>query len=131
MRTLFASPWATQTKSKNKISNSQHISSDPANSLLSSKLYCEEFKKRKFVSIEEGLKKLKDYNVAGEDNLIYATANGLPAWHTLNLRANYKVNKNIDLQIAIENIADKNYRVFGSGISASGRNVLFAIKGNF
>jgi hypothetical protein len=33
--------------------------------------------------------------------------------------------------MAIENIADKNYRVFGSGISASGRNVLFAIKGNF
>ena len=48
-------------KPKNKTSNSQHISSDPANSLLSSKLYCEEFKKRKFVSIEEGLKKLKDY----------------------------------------------------------------------
>jgi hypothetical protein len=33
--------------------------------------------------------------------------------------------------MAIENIADKNYRVFGSGISASGRNVLIAIKGNF
>jgi hemoglobin/transferrin/lactoferrin receptor protein len=84
-----------------------------------------------FYTLFNGAKKLKDYNVAGEDNLIYATANGLPAWHTLNLRANYKVNKNIDLQMAIENIADKNYRVFGSGISASGRNVLFAIKGNF
>ncbi len=84
-----------------------------------------------FYTLYNGAKKLKDYNITGEDNLIYATANGLPAWHTLNLRANYKVNKNIDLQIAIENIADKNYRVFGSGISASGRNVLFAIKGNF
>jgi len=85
----------------------------------------------RFYTLFNGAKKLKDYNVAGEDNLIYATANGLPKWHTLNLRANYKVNKNIDLQMAIENIADKNYRVFGSGISASGRNVLFAIKGNF
>ncbi len=84
-----------------------------------------------FYTLYNGAKKLKDYNITGEDNLIYATANGLPAWHTLNLRANYKVNNNIDLQIAIENIADKNYRVFGSGISASGRNVLFAIKGNF
>lgn len=84
-----------------------------------------------FYSLFNGAKKLKDYNVAGEDNLIYATANGLPAWHTLNLRANYRVNKNIDFQMAIENITDKNYRVFGSGISASGRNVLFAIKGNF
>ena len=84
-----------------------------------------------FFTLFNGAKKLKDYNVAGEDNLIYATANGLPAWHTLNLRANFKVNKNIDLQMAIENITDKNYRVFGSGISASGRNVLFAIKGNF
>ena len=84
-----------------------------------------------FFTLFNGAKKLKDYNVAGEDNLIYATANGLPAWHTLNLRANFKVNKNIDLQMAIENITDKNYRVFGSGISASGRNVLFTIKGNF
>jgi hemoglobin/transferrin/lactoferrin receptor protein len=84
-----------------------------------------------FYTLFNGAKKLKDYNVAGEDNLIYATANGLPSWHTLNLRANYNVNKNIDLQMAIENITDKNYRVFGSGISASGRNVLFAIKGNF
>ena len=84
-----------------------------------------------FFTLFNGAKKLKDYNVAGEDNLIYATANGLPAWHTLNLRANFKVNNNIDLQMAIENITDKNYRVFGSGISASGRNVLFAIKGNF
>ena len=84
-----------------------------------------------FFTLFNGAKKLKDYNVAGEDNLTYATANGLPAWHTLNLRANFKVNKNIDLQMAIENITDKNYRVFGSGISASGRNVLFAIKGNF
>lgn len=84
-----------------------------------------------FYTLFNGAKKLKDYNVAGEDNLIYATANGLPAWHTLNLRANYQVNKNIDLQIALENITDKNYRVFGSGISASGRNLLIAIRGNF
>jgi hemoglobin/transferrin/lactoferrin receptor protein len=84
-----------------------------------------------FYTLFNGAKKLKDYNVAGEDNLIYATANGLPAWHTLNLRANYQVNKNIDLQIALENISDKNYRVFGSGISASGRNLLIAVRGNF
>ena len=84
-----------------------------------------------FYTLFNGAKKLKDYNVAGEDNIIYATANGLPAWHTLNLRANYQVNKNIDLQLALENITDKNYRVFGSGISASGRNLLIAVRGNF
>lgn len=84
-----------------------------------------------FYTLFNGAKKLKDYNIAGEDNLIYATANGLPAWHTVNVRANYRLNENIHLQMAIENIADKNYRVFGSGISASGRNILFAIKGNF
>ena len=35
------------------------------------------------------------------------------------------------LEASQQDITDKNYRVFGSGISASGRNVLFAIKGNF
>ena len=53
-------------KPKNKISNSQHISSDPANSLLSSKLYCEEFKKRKC-----NFKKIKILYIAGQSPTIF------------------------------------------------------------
>jgi hemoglobin/transferrin/lactoferrin receptor protein len=79
-------------------------------------------------SIYNGAKKLKDYSPSGEDNLIYATPDGMPAWWTLNIRTAYKVNKNLQIQAACENIFDKNYRNFASGISAAGRNFMLTLR---
>lgn len=76
-------------------------------------------------------KALKDYSPSGEDNLQYATANGMPAWYTLNLRAAYQFNQYVQLQVALENVLDKNYRVFASGISAPGRNLMLTLRTNF
>ena len=73
-------------------------------------------------------KKIKDYNPDGEDNGQYATVDGMPAWFTFNWRANYTLTKNLTLQTGIENIGDSNYRYFGSGFSAPGRNFLIAIR---
>jgi len=70
-----------------------------------------------------------DYNIMGEDNFQYATPDGMPAWYTINLRAAYQVNKYLQFQIALENMLDINYRVFGSGISAPGRNLIFTLRG--
>jgi hemoglobin/transferrin/lactoferrin receptor protein len=78
-----------------------------------------------------GKKKLEDYSSSGEDNLQYATINGMPAWYTINLRAAYQFNKYIQLQVALENILDRNYRVFASGISSSGRNLMLTLRANF
>lgn len=80
-----------------------------------------------------GWKKLADYcaDAAAEDNIEYATKGGMPAWVTLNLHASYKVHKSITLQAGVDNIFDTQYRTFGSGINAPGRNVFIAIRGSF
>ena len=78
-----------------------------------------------------GWKKIKDYNPDGEDNGQYATAEGMPSWFTVNWRGNYAFNKNITLQLAVENISEKNYRYFASGFSAPGRNFVAAIRAVF
>ena len=78
-----------------------------------------------------GWKRLQDYRLNAEDNEDYATANGMPAWYTLNARASYQVQKNVQLMIGLENILDVNYRVFASNISGAGRNVTFTLRGRF
>lgn len=84
-----------------------------------------------FFVIYNGWKSLKDYNTYGEDNIAYATENGMPSWVTLNIRAAYQFSKNIQLQVALENILDQNYRVFASNISAPGRNLVITLRGIF
>jgi hemoglobin/transferrin/lactoferrin receptor protein len=78
-----------------------------------------------------GAKKLKDYNLDGEDNQQYATIDGMPSWFTLNWRNTIRITKKVQLQFAIENILDRNYRYFASGFSASGRNYVIALRTSF
>lgn len=78
-----------------------------------------------------GWKKLKDYNPNGEDNLQYATADGMPSWLTLNLRTGFSFSKQLQAVLLLENITDRNYRYFASGISAPGRNVSVSLKASF
>lgn len=73
-------------------------------------------------------KKLEDYSPSGEDNLNYATANGMPAWATFNLRTSWQITNNFRATFGVENITDQHYRVFASGISAPGRNFVFSLR---
>lgn len=82
-------------------------------------------------SLFNAAKKLKDYNLAGEDNLNYATINGMPAWYTLNIRASYQINSYLMAQAGVENILDRSYRVFASGINSAGRNISLSLRANF
>lgn len=75
-----------------------------------------------------GRKHLDDYSDSGEDNLNYATAEGMPAWYTINIRAGYSFPNGFDIQCGVENILDTEYRVFASGMNAPGRNAYFAVK---
>ncbi len=84
-----------------------------------------------FFVLYNGWKRLKDFNKVGEDNLQYATPNGSPAWYTLNARVSYQFNSILQVQVALENILDRNYRVFASGISAPGRNLMLTVRGTF
>ncbi|MGZ8537521.1 MAG: hypothetical protein ACXWV9_04610, partial [Flavisolibacter sp.] len=92
---------------------------------------------QKIVSAEmyalyNGWKNLEDYNTTGgEDNLQYATPEGMPSWFTINFKSTIRLHEKLSLQAGVENIFDRNYRQFASGFSAPGRNYIFAIRSNF
>ena len=78
-----------------------------------------------------GWKRMRDYNLNGEDNELYATPDGMPSWMTVNFSSYYTPNKKLSLGLQIENITDKNYRYFASGISAVGRNFIVSCRLSF
>ncbi len=81
--------------------------------------------------IYNGWKRLDMYNADGEDNAQYATPDGMPSWMTLNWKATVKVIKNLQAQLGIDNILDRNYRAFASGFSAGGRNFMVGLRANW
>jgi hemoglobin/transferrin/lactoferrin receptor protein len=93
------------------------------------------YKKSKFESSVfvnfNGWKRLEDYFPNGEDNEVYATAEGMPSWYTINLRAGYQVNTYLALQLGVDNLLDLQYRTFASGINSPGRNIFGTIRVSF
>ena len=89
--------------------------------MLNSEFYC----------LYNGWKKITDYNPSGEDNVQYATPDGMPSWYTLNFKTTITPQKNISIQLGVENILDRNYRYFASGFSAPGRNFILALRSTF
>lgn len=83
------------------------------------------------VGLWNGWKRLNQYSPSGEDNLQYATVDGMPSWFILSYNVNFQFIKNSIIQLGVENILDKNYRYFASGISAAGRNFSISIKQSF
>ncbi len=81
-----------------------------------------------FYMLFNGWKRIGNYNLNGEDNLQYATPEGMPSWYTLNLKSQFQFSRHLMLQVGLENILDRNYRTFASGFSAAGRNFIIAIR---
>ena len=75
-----------------------------------------------------GAKKRKDYSTNSADNLDKATAEGTLAWVTVSLYSTYQLTEDFQLQLALENITDRHYRPFASGVSAPGRNVAASLR---
>ena len=84
-----------------------------------------------FYAKYQAWKKIKEYSPSGEDNEDKATIDGTPPWQTYNLSSSINLNTHFMLQLAVENILDKHYRPFASGISAPGRNFIITLRGNF
>ena len=82
-------------------------------------------------TVFNGWKRIKEYSTSGEDNQLYATADGMPGWQIWNINTSYQPSKKINLSFQIENIADLNYRYFASGISALGRNYVLQARYSF
>lgn len=77
-----------------------------------------------------GKKPLDEYG-GSADNPEYATPEGALGWTTLNIYGNYELTDRMTLSFGIENILDKHYRQFASGVSASGINGIMSVKGKF
>lgn len=73
-------------------------------------------------------KELKDYSPGGEDNLSQATPSGMPGWITFNVKTAYHLTKHFTINLGVENLFDAHYRVFASGISAPGRNIMVTVR---
>jgi hemoglobin/transferrin/lactoferrin receptor protein len=54
-----------------------------------------------------------------------------PSWMTINFKAGYQINNWLNVQAGVENITDKRYRTYSSGITAPGRNWILAIRASF
>jgi len=50
-----------------------------------------------------------------------------PSWFTLNLKTSYKLKKNFILGAGVENILDKRFRSYSSGIVSPGVNAMFSV----
>ena len=68
-------------------------------------------------------------------NLSYARdKNGKPyvaAWQTLNLKTSFNFNQFTTLAFGVENITNRLYRPYSSGINAPGRNFIFSLRTKF
>lgn len=84
-----------------------------------------------FSAAYNGWKDQKDYNMEGEDNFAGATPEGMPAWYVLDLQTGIQLGNALQLQLGLENLTNRNYRVFASGISAPGRNLVITLRSRF
>jgi hemoglobin/transferrin/lactoferrin receptor protein len=69
-------------------------------------------------------KRIADFAEGTPDNPQEATVDGSPPWYTINLRASLSLNESVTLQFGINNLTDQHYKMFASGISAPGRNLM-------
>jgi hemoglobin/transferrin/lactoferrin receptor protein len=54
-----------------------------------------------------------------------------PGWYTLNVKASYEPVEYLRLSAGVENMLDKRYRTYSSGIAAPGRNFIVSVRGLF
>ncbi len=76
-------------------------------------------------------KSIDNFAPGSSDNEDFATPEGALSWSTLNFNCAYAFSDKISGNISLENIFDKHYRVFSSGVSAPGRNLITSLSFRF
>jgi len=56
---------------------------------------------------------------------------GTPGYAVFSIRTGWQASPSVSLTAAVENIADKNYRIHGSGLNEPGRNLIVAAEYTF
>ena len=69
----------------------------------------------------ERLAQVQDRVLGSANSLPLFTSH--PGFVTLGLRGGLRLSRHVDIVLIGENLADTNYRLYGSGIDAPGRNV--------
>jgi len=54
-----------------------------------------------------------------------------PSWYSLNLKGYFQINPFLQVNAGVDNILDKRYRSYSSGIVAPGRNFVVALRADF
>jgi hemoglobin/transferrin/lactoferrin receptor protein len=70
----------------------------------------------------------------GKDEIYAKDSNGnnfAPRWYTLNFKSQYAFNEYISVSAGIENITNRRYRPYSSGISGAGTNLVVSVMAKF
>jgi hemoglobin/transferrin/lactoferrin receptor protein len=70
----------------------------------------------------QGWKHTSDFSPYGEDNEGEAMEDGFPAWWTANIKVGFGAGRYVDIMLALENMFDRFYKPYASGVSAPGHN---------
>lgn len=86
---------------------------------LAIELYSQFQAKRSYADMPESERDKTEMYALDADGHVYA-----PAWITLNIKMQYQATRHLVLNGGLENMTDKRYRHYSSGISAPGRNFI-------
>jgi len=70
----------------------------------------------------------------GKEYLCALNKEGLPyvpSWYTLNFKARFMISCSLQVTAGVENVTDRRYRTYASGITAAGRNLTAALRVTF
>jgi len=80
----------------------------------------------------ETLRQIQDRVLPGVSDTTRVTLfNSTPGWAVVDLRAGFPVNEQLTVEAAATNIADRNYRLHGSGIDSPGRSAFLQLRWRF
>ena len=75
-----------------------------------------------------GSRHISDFAPSELNKAYLYTEDGSPSWITINFRSAFELNDKLSINAALENIFDRHYRPYSSGISAPGRNVILSLR---
>ncbi|MFH1024948.1 MAG: TonB-dependent receptor, partial [Planctomycetota bacterium] len=78
-----------------------------------------------------GEKDRSDYAPSEKSDTERMAPGGTPGWAIVSLRGGYRVRPDVTVNVAVENLTDKDYRLFGSGLNEPGTNVVLSVEGKF
>jgi hemoglobin/transferrin/lactoferrin receptor protein len=75
-----------------------------------------------------GKKPFEDLAPSEQNKIYLYTPDGALSWFALNLMSSYELKNKFIFNFGVDNILNKHYRTYSSGISAPGRNFIFGMR---